>query len=65
METIHKSGKKAGVVLSPKTPLSSIEYLLDELQMVTLMTVDVGYAGQKFIRPMLRKINSLREMILE
>ena len=65
VESIHKLGKKAGVVLNPKTPLSSLEYLLDELQMVTLMTVDVGFAGQKFIRPMLRKISALRDIIVK
>ena len=52
-------------MINPKTPLSALEYLLDDLQMVTLMKVDVGYAGQKFIRPMLQKISVLREMITE
>jgi ribulose-phosphate 3-epimerase len=63
VQAIHKAGRQAGVVLSPKTPLSEIEYLLGELQMVTIMTVDVGFAGQTFIYPMLDKIRQLREMI--
>lgn len=63
VQTIHKAGRKAGVVLSPKTPLSELEYLLDDLEMVTIMTVDVGFAGQTFLTPMLKKIHQLRKMI--
>ncbi len=63
VQTIHKAGRKAGVVISPKTPLTDLEYLLDDLQMVTVMTVDVGFAGQTFLTPMLDKIRKLREMI--
>lgn len=65
LDTIHKSGKKAGIVINPITPLSQIEYILEEIQMVTIMTVDLGFAGQKFIRPMLKKISSLRKTIQE
>lgn len=63
VQTIHKAGRKAGVVLSPKTPLSELEYLLGDLEMVTIMTVDVGFAGQTFLTPMLKKIRQLRQMI--
>ena len=49
----------------PKTPLSQIELILGEIQMVTVMTVDVGFAGQNFILPMLDKIRQLREMIVK
>lgn len=65
VDTIHRSGKKAGIVINPITPLSQIEYILEEIQMVTIMTVDLGFAGQKFIRPMLKKITSLRKTIQE
>lgn len=65
VDTIHRSGKKAGIVINPITPLSQIEYILEEIQMVTIMTVDLGFAGQKFIRPMLEKISSLRQIIEE
>ena len=65
VEQIHKHGKKAGIVLTPITPLSQIKYVLKEVQMVTLMTVDLGFAGQKFIRSMLDKIRALRGMIAE
>lgn len=63
VQTIHKYGRKAGVVISPKTPLADLEYILGDLQMVTVMTVDVGFAGQTFLTPMLDKIRKLREMI--
>lgn len=63
VQTIHKLGKKAGIVINPVTPLEHIEYILGELQMVTVMTVDVGFAGQTFLKPMLTKIERLREMI--
>ena len=63
VEQIHKAGRKAGIVLTPITELDQIEYVLPEVQMVTLMTVDLGFAGQKFIRPMLDKIRTLRGMI--
>ena len=65
VEQIHKSGRKAGIVLMPITTLSQIEYVLPEVQMVTLMTVDLGFAGQKFIRSMLDKIRTLRSKIEE
>ena len=65
VQSIHKAGRKAGVVISPKTPLTDLEYLLADLQMVTVMTVDVGFAGQSFLTPMLDKIRKLREMIDE
>jgi ribulose-phosphate 3-epimerase len=63
VQTIHKAGRQAGVVISPKTPLADLEYILGDLQMVTVMTVDVGFAGQTFLTPMLDKIRKLREMI--
>lgn len=63
VQSIHKYGRKAGVVISPKTPLSDLEYILGDLQMVTVMTVDVGFAGQTFLTPMLDKIRQLRDMI--
>jgi ribulose-phosphate 3-epimerase len=65
VDTIHKLGKKAGIVINPITPLSHIEHILKEIQMVTIMTVDLGFAGQKFIRPMLKKISNLRQLIQE
>ena len=65
VEQIHRLGKQAGVVISPSTPLSHLESILSEVQMVTIMTVDVGFAGQNFIYPMLKKITTLRGIINE
>ncbi len=63
VQEIHKAGRQAGIVISPKTSLAEIEYILSEVQMVTVMTVDVGFAGQTFLYPMLDKIRKLRGMI--
>lgn len=64
--TIHHIKKnllKAGVSLNPATPLSAIEYVLNDVDMVLIMTVNPGFGGQKFIRGMLHKIIKLREII--
>lgn len=63
VEKIHKKGKQAGVVINPATPLSHLESILSELQMVTVMTVDVGFTGQNFIYPMVDKITNLRDIV--
>lgn len=56
---IEELGAQAGVTLNPATPLEDIEYYLDRMALVTIMTVDVGFAGQPFIRQMLEKIERL------
>ncbi len=63
VQQIKELGGKATVVLNPATPLSSIEVILGEVDMVLLMTVNPGYSGQKFIPAVLPKIRKLREMI--
>jgi ribulose-phosphate 3-epimerase len=65
VQQIHRRGKQAGVVVTPVTPLSYLESLLPDLAMVTLMTVDVGFAGQSFIWPVLDKASALRRWIEE
>ncbi|QED47494.1 ribulose-phosphate 3-epimerase [Cytobacillus dafuensis] len=63
--TIHhiKSfGVKAGVVLNPATPVSTIEHVMDDIDMVLLMTVNPGFGGQKFISSVLPKITAVKEM---
>jgi len=60
---IKESGAKAGIALNPATPLSSLDYLLDDVDMILIMTVNPGFAGQKFIEPMLGKIKALKNMI--
>lgn len=64
--TIHliKSlGAKAALALNPATPIDGLEYILEDLDMVLLMTVNPGFGGQKFIPSVLPKIKKLREMI--
>jgi ribulose-phosphate 3-epimerase len=62
LHLIKDNGAKAGVVLNPGTPLSSIEYVLNaDLDMVLIMTVNPGFGGQKFIPEMLKKIRLLRD----
>jgi ribulose-phosphate 3-epimerase len=62
LHLIKENGAKAGVVLNPATPLSSIEYVLNaDLDMVLIMTVNPGFGGQKFIPEMLKKIRLLRD----
>ncbi|MFQ5835867.1 MAG: ribulose-phosphate 3-epimerase [bacterium] len=65
IETIKKNGMRACVALNPATPLSWVECVLPEVDMVLLMTVDPGYAGQAFIPAVVPKIKRLREMIEE
>lgn len=62
VHSIKDQGVKAGVALNPATPLTSIEYVLDDLDMVLLMTVNPGFGGQSFIPSVLQKIRALRQM---
>ncbi len=60
---IRELGMKAGAALNPSTGLGSIEYVLAELDVVMLMTVNPGFGGQSFIRAMLPKVMALKQMI--
>ena len=60
---IKELGKKAGAVLNPATPLYSLDEILEDLDLVMLMSVNPGFGGQSFIRSSLKKIKTLREMI--
>ncbi|MGI6094229.1 MAG: ribulose-phosphate 3-epimerase [Lachnospiraceae bacterium] len=62
---IKEAGCKAGVALNPATPVSVLEYVLDEIDMVLLMTVNPGFGGQKYIPYSTKKIKDLRGMIRE
>lgn len=62
---IHELGAKAGVALNPATPLSALDWVLEEVDMVLLMTVNPGFGGQKFIPCMTEKIAALRERLEE
>jgi ribulose-phosphate 3-epimerase len=63
VQTIKSHGVKAGAALNPATPLSVIDYVLDELDLVLIMSVNPGFGGQSFINSQLRKIEALRQMI--
>ncbi len=60
---IRDLGKKAGVVLNPATPLSTLDYILEEIDLVMLMSVNPGFGGQSFIPSTLGKIRALKAMI--
>lgn len=60
---IKEQGKKAGAVLNPATPLSSLDYILEDLDLVMLMSVNPGFGGQSFIESTLRKTDSLKKRI--
>lgn len=59
---VAEKGNKFGVVLSPSTPLSAIDGYKDRIDILTIMTVDTGFAGQKFIPEMLEKIEAAKEL---
>lgn len=59
---IKESGLKAGVALNPATPLSVLEYVIEYLDMVLIMTVNPGFGGQSFIENSIRKIKEVRQM---
>jgi len=63
LQTIRSLGKRAGVSLNPSTPESVIEYVLDRLDVVLVMTVNPGFGGQSFIPSMVNKVRRIREMI--
>jgi ribulose-phosphate 3-epimerase len=65
IQQIKETGAKATVTLNPATPLNCLEYVLKDVDMVLLMTVNPGFSGQNFIRGVLPKVRRLRQMIDE
>ena len=63
MQAIRAAGCKAGIALNPGTPAESVEYLLDSIDLVCVMTVNPGFGGQSFIRSQVDKIKKLKSMI--
>ena len=63
IQQIHAAGMKAGVTLNPSTPVSMLEDIICEVDMVLLMSVNPGFGGQKFIENTIGKVIRLREMI--
>ena len=63
VQRIKGLGKRAGVVLTPQTPAKALDYLLEELDLVLVMSVNPGFGGQSFIENQLRKIEAIRKSI--
>ncbi len=62
IQQIKSFGVKAGIVLNPGTPAEAVKYLIDDVDMVLVMSVNPGFGGQSFIESAVRKIKELREM---
>jgi ribulose-phosphate 3-epimerase len=62
---IKELGAKPGVALNPATPLSALDYVIEDISMITIMTVNPGFSGQKFIRGVVPKISAARKIIDE
>jgi ribulose-phosphate 3-epimerase len=63
IQIIKESGLRAGAVLNPSTPLSSIEWIIEEVDFIMIMSVNPGFGGQNFIPNSLDKVGALRKMI--
>jgi ribulose-phosphate 3-epimerase len=63
VQRIKDLGKKAGISLNPATPAKMLDYLLDDIDLVLIMSVNPGFGGQSFIESQLRKIEAVRKMI--
>jgi ribulose-phosphate 3-epimerase len=63
IQEIHQAGMKAGVTLNPATPVSVLEDIIGDVEMVLLMSVNPGFGGQKFIENTIDKVKRLRKMI--
>lgn len=65
VQEIHAAGMKAGVALNPSTPVSVLEDIINDVDLVLLMSVNPGFGGQKFIENTIGKLGRLREMIAQ
>jgi ribulose-phosphate 3-epimerase len=63
IQRIRALGKRAGVSLNPATPAKMLDYVIDEIDLVLVMSVNPGFGGQAFIESQLRKIEAVRKMI--
>jgi ribulose-phosphate 3-epimerase len=63
VQLIKSLGKKAGIVLNPATPAKMLDYLIEDIDLVLIMSVNPGFGGQSFISSQLRKIEAVRKMI--
>ena len=65
LRRIHAKGKKAGVVVKPKTPASAVLPFISECDLILVMTVEPGFGGQKFMADMMPKVKKIRQMLDE
>lgn len=65
VQEIHAAGMKAGVALNPATPVNVLEDIINDVDLVLLMSVNPGFGGQKFIENTTRKVRRLRDMIAQ
>ena len=63
IDKIHAKGKKAGIVLKPKTPASAVLPFINEVEIILIMTVEPGFGGQKFMADMMPKVQEVRRYI--
>jgi ribulose-phosphate 3-epimerase len=63
IEKIHARGKRAGIVLKPKTPAEAALPFLKEVEMILVMTVEPGFGGQKFMADMMPKVSAIRDLL--
>ena len=63
VQAIRALGKQAGIALNPATPAKMLDYLIDDIDLVLVMSVNPGFGGQSFITSQLRKIEAVRKMI--
>ncbi len=63
LQAIKAQGKQAGIVLNPGTPASAVEALLDDLDLILLMTVNPGFGGQSFIRSVVEKVAQVKALV--
>jgi len=63
LDEISAQGSKPGVSLAPATNIEALDYVVDQIQQVLVMTVNPGFAGQAFIQPMIRKVEAVRKLL--
>lgn len=63
LQMVRQAGKQVGLALNPATPLTAVEHVLDDIDMVLVMTVNPGFGGQAFIPAMVDKVRALRSLL--